>query len=174
MPNLNRRPGRHQFPDFVHFTIGETDASVSPVGELCPGFYPVVSGRQTMDHDISAWIDAELAGAFAVCRIGIGDTQSEVAAAARVPAIDGVSAFGGFVVALLLFGTAGRAVAQRYVVDLEHFAIGIERHGVIGFVDDDAVGSDRMIWRLRMDGEREKRGGEGEWTQHVPVHGIDP
>jgi len=78
---------------------------------LCAGLDVVVSGRQAVDHDVSARIDAELAGAFTVCRVGIRDVQSEVAGAVRVPAVDGVVAFGSFVVALLLLGVTRGAAA---------------------------------------------------------------
>ena len=111
MPNLNRRSIRHQFPNLIHLGIRKRDAAIRPVGELLPGFDPFVSGRQAMDHDVATWVDAELAGAFAVGRVGIGNVQSQMAAAVRVPAVDGVVAFGSFVVALLLLRIASCAAA---------------------------------------------------------------
>lgn len=109
-----------------------------------------------MDHDVSTRIDAEFVGAFAVCRVGIGDVQRKVGSAVRVPADDGVEAFGSFVVALLLLRIAGSS-AQPHVVDLERLAVSIERHRVGGFDDEDAVCRGRCDCRFGMEVEREKR-----------------
>jgi len=109
-----------------------------------------------VDHNVSAWVDTELAGALAVCRVGIGDAQREVGTAMCVSADDGVEAFGSFVVALLLLRIA-RAPANPHAIDLEHLAIRVESHGVGRFDDEDAVRCGRRDCRLQwMDGERER------------------
>lgn len=124
-----------------------------------------------MDHDVSAGVDVQPAGAGSVGRVGVGDAQGEVGRAVRVAAGDGVAAFGGFVVAALLFGFAG-APAEPDTLSLQLFAAGVERHGVRGFDHEDAVGVDGRGLRVEADGGR--RGEDGEETQHVPEHGMGP
>jgi len=99
--DLDRCTDRHQLPELVHFRIRHSNATESPVGKLLTGFDPVVSGWKPMDHDVSSGIYMEPASAFEICRIRIRDAQRQLGRAVRIPANDGVVAFGCFVIASL-------------------------------------------------------------------------
>ena len=62
MLDFDRHTDGHKFPDFVHFSIRQRNATEGPVGELLPGFDPVVSGWQPMDHHVSAGVTSMLQG----------------------------------------------------------------------------------------------------------------
>ena len=66
------------------------------------GADPPPAVGQTVNHDVTARCDTALSRRGDVVRIWIGDMQSEMKRAVRLVMIDGINAFRGALIALLL------------------------------------------------------------------------
>ena len=70
-----------------------------------------------MNFDVAAWCHAESVCTFAIGSVRVGEMQRQMESAVGKFVIDGIDAFGSFVITLAIFGTEGLA-AKRNLVGL--------------------------------------------------------
>jgi hypothetical protein len=93
-----------------------------------------------MNHDVAARGYSELAGAFAVLRIRIGNMDLPIKLAMLIPAIENISAFWGPVIAFTCL-CADRVAAEGHLVDLDDLTVIQKGERARALCDDNFVGT---------------------------------
>ena len=68
----------HHLPSFIHFPVSQRNAALRPVQLRMTNVLSAPVGRQTVDHDLAAGVDAKLGSAGPITRIRIRDMQSPI------------------------------------------------------------------------------------------------
>ncbi len=68
-----------------------------------------------MNFDVAAWRHAESVCTFAIGSIRIGEMQGQMESAVGKFVVDGIDAFGSFVITLAIFGAEGLAAQCNLV-----------------------------------------------------------
>src|SRR5882757_1118538 len=130
-------------PHLDHVGVRQSDAAIGPVVRLI--IRPRMVGRvgETVNHDRAARSPALLMRAYLVDLVWIRYLNGQKVLAAGVAPREEIAAFGSFKVALAFLLSNG-AQSQRYFVDAQEMLAAVQIQLVLGFMDHDSVGQNRL------------------------------
>ena len=94
-----------QQEDFVDFIVGKSDTAIRPVDVTMLAAETREPERQTVNFDVASRRDAQFSGPVPILRAGIREMKGAVELAVDQFGVNEVFAFGGFMIALTIFGT---------------------------------------------------------------------
>src|SRR4030081_2023123 len=138
LANLDRRSVRRDAIKLIDLFVGDRDATGRPIflTMRCPN--PVLSVRQSVNHDVESGINSALGRARNVLRGRIGNVESEMIVALRIAIIDRVNTHRGFVIAFLLL-RPNWVAPQCNVISLKHLATAQDRQFPFRFSDENPI-----------------------------------